>query len=236
MIYNHYMNYGLSDVSLVILTMNEEECIQFVLDEIKEMGFGEVIIIDNNSSDKTIEFASKYDVKVVTQSKPGWGNAVIQGFSLATKEFITYMDGDGSYNPISIIEMKKIIQKGSAVFGSRYKGGTKSEDDTLIRLIGNKIYTSITKQLFHFPTTDSLFFFPLIYRSDFEEINTISSDFTMCIEIPFLCTKKGLDFIEISSIERKRYAGKSKVNALTDGFNILLGMSKLHRQHRLYDK
>ena len=103
------MNYGLSDVSLVILTMNEEECIQFVLDEIKEMGFGEVIIIDNNSSDKTIEFASKYDVKVVTQSKPGWGNAVIQGFSLATKEFITYMDGDGSYNPISIIEMKKII-------------------------------------------------------------------------------------------------------------------------------
>ena len=45
------------------------------------------------------------------------------------------MDGDGSYNPTAILEMKSMIENYDAIFSSRYKGGAKSPDDTFIRAI-----------------------------------------------------------------------------------------------------
>ena len=44
---------NLGDVSLVIATYNEEESIQYVLDELKNYNLGEIIIVDGCSTDKT---------------------------------------------------------------------------------------------------------------------------------------------------------------------------------------
>ena len=93
------MTTELNKVSLVIATYNEEASLGFVLNEISNYDFFEVIIVDNNSQDKTIDIANKFNTKVITQEKSGWGSAVVQAFNIAEGEFITYMDGDGSYNP-----------------------------------------------------------------------------------------------------------------------------------------
>ena len=118
-------------ISLVSL-MNT---IDFVLNEVQAYEFLEVIIIDGHSTDKTVEIAKKYKTKVILQSDDGWGSAVIEGFNYASGKYLTYMDGDGSYRPSSIVEMKSHIDEYDAVFGSRYKGGAKSPDDTFIRHI-----------------------------------------------------------------------------------------------------
>ena len=57
--------------------------------------------------------------------KEGWGNAVREAINEASCEHIAYMDGDGSYNPNAIIEMKSLIGDFDIVFSSRYKGGAK---------------------------------------------------------------------------------------------------------------
>ena len=62
-----------------------------------------------------------YKVKVINQSKKGWGNAVIEGFNVAKGDYITYMDGDGSYNPTGIIKMLEITDKYDFLCCSRYK-------------------------------------------------------------------------------------------------------------------
>ncbi len=214
----------LEDVSLIIATYNEEESIAYVLDEIKDYNFGEIIIVDGNSTDSTHKIASSYNIKFITQSKKGWGNAVLEGIEYSQCKYITYMDGDGSYNPSAIKEMKSLIQDYDVVFSSRYKNGTKSPDDTVIRAFGNKIFTFLVKVLFKCKITDALFFYPLFKKEILDEVSLSSEDFTLCLELPALVQVNNLKYTEILSQERERYAGITKVNALIDGYKILKGM------------
>ena len=218
---------SLKDVSLVIATYNEEECIQYVLDELKQFNLGEIIIVDGNSTDNTKAIAETYDIKFISQSKNGWGSAVKEGIGLTTLPFVTYMDGDGSYNPKALIEMRNLIYSNDAVFCSRYKDGAKSPDDTPVRAFGNKIFTFIVKVLFGPKISDSLFFYPMFKKTILNDINLDSDDFTLCLEMPVKVHQKGLKYVEILSEERERYAGVTKVNALTDGFKILIGILAL---------
>tara|TARA_X000001036_G_scaffold200343_1_gene188389 strand:- start:1305 stop:1985 length:681 start_codon:yes stop_codon:yes gene_type:complete len=219
----------LIDVSLIIATYNEEESLGFVLDEIKDFNIGEIIIIDKNSTDRTKNIAENYDVKFITQSQEGWGGAVKEAIGLSSKEYITYMDGDGSYNPKALHEMKSLMENLDAVFCSRYKGGAKSPDDTFIRALGNKFFTGLVRLRFGCNITDSLFFYPMFKRDILKIIELQSNDFTLCLELPVQVHQKKLRYTEILSVERERYAGKTKVNALIDGLKILKGIFSLKR-------
>ena len=219
----------LNDVSLIIATYNEEESLGYVLDEIKDFNIGEIIIIDKNSTDNTKNIAENFDVKFITQSQEGWGGAVKEAIGLSSKEYITYMDGDGSYNPKALHEMKRLIKNLDAVFCSRYKGGAKSPDDTFIRALGNKFFTDLVRLRFGCNITDSLFFYPMFRRDILKLIELQSNDFTLCLELPVQVHQKKLRYTEILSEERERYAGKTKVNALIDGLKILRGIFSLKR-------
>ena len=219
----------LENVSLIIATYNEEESLGYVLDEIKDFNIGEIIIIDKNSTDNTKHIAEKYDVKFITQSQKGWGGAVKEAIGLSSKEYITYMDGDGSYNPEALYEMKNLIRDLDAVFCSRYKDGAKSPDDTFIRAIGNKLFTNFVRFRFGCEITDSLFFYPMFNREILKEVNLQSDDFTLCLELPVKVHQNKFKYTEILSEERERYAGKTKVNALIDGFKILKGIFSITR-------
>ena len=221
---------SLKDVSLVIATYNEVECIKYVLDELQQFDLGEIIIVDGNSTDNTRAIAETYDIKFVSQSKNGWGSAVKEGIDLTTLPFVTYLDGDGSYNPKALIEMRNLIDFNDAVFCSRYKDGAKSPDDTPIRALGNKIFTLIVKALFGPKISDSLFFYPMFKKTILNNFNLDSDDFTLCLELPVKVHQMDLKYVEILSEERERYAGVTKVNALTDGFKILLGIFALRRK------
>ena len=218
---------SLKDVSLVIATYNEEECIKYVLDELQKFDLGEIIIVDGNSTDNTKAIAKTYDVKFISQNKNGWGSAVKEGIELTTLPFVSYMDGDGSYNPKALLEMRNLMNSNDAVFCSRYKDGAKSPDDTPVRALGNKVFTLIVKALFGPKISDSLFFYPMFKKTILNDINLDSDDFTLCLEMPVKVHQKGLKYVEILSEERERYAGVTKVNALTDGFKILIGILAL---------
>ena len=222
-------NTELNDVSLIIATYNEEESLGYVLDEIKEYNIGEIIIVDKNSTDNTKNIAKNYDVRFITQSNEGWGGAVKEAIGLSSKEYITYMDGDGSYNPEALREMKSIINDLDAVFCSRYKGGAKSPDDTFIRALGNKFFTGLVRFRFGCNITDSLFFYPMFKRDILNFIDLQSDDFTLCLELPVQVHQRKLRYTEILSEERERYAGKTKVNALIDGLKILRGIFSIKR-------
>ena len=63
--------------------------------------------------------------------------------------------------------MYQLLDDYDFVCGSRYKHGNKSEDDTFIRAIGNKIFTFITNHYLKLKISDSLFFYPLLkHRSE----------------------------------------------------------------------
>lgn len=212
-------------VSLIIPTKDESGAIGRVLKEISKNIIDEIIVVDGHSKDNTAkevkaELRPGKD-KFILQKKKGFGNALLQGFKIAKGDVVIIMNGDGSHNPKDIPALLKKIKQGyEYVIASRYAKGGRSDDDTLIRFIGNRTLTFITNLLHGSHVTDSLHFFTAITRSGFKKLHLASTGFDFCIEILIEAHKAGLKFAEVAVVERPRFAGKSKVNIFSAGAKI----------------
>ena len=98
-------------VTVIIPTRNEEGCIGKVLRQIPRKIVNEVIIVDGNSTDKTVleaEAALKKGDKLIHQKRTGYGAAFLEAIKIVKNDVVIMMDADGSHNPKDI---KKIIEK-----------------------------------------------------------------------------------------------------------------------------
>jgi len=105
--------------------------------------------------------------------------------------------------------------------GSRYLPESGSEDDTLVRYVGNKVFTWTVRKLYGVELTDVLFFYAAMRREVIESITATSPGFEYIVEFLIKAQRGGFKFAEIPSAEKARTAGKSKVNALVDGLRML---------------
>ena len=113
------------------------------------------------------------------------------------------------------------------IFASRYQENSGSDDDTLITLIGNYIFTYIGKIFFGLNINDILYTFLIGDTQQANTLNLKEKNFSFCVELPIKAKKLGMKMMSTNSYERKRIAGKKKVNAFKDGLLILLHMIKL---------
>ena len=82
-------------ISLVIPAHNEEEGLSHLLQEYPGY-IDEVVVVDNNSTDRTAEVAASFGCRVVEEKKQGYGAAFKAGFKAATGDIIITMDADGT--------------------------------------------------------------------------------------------------------------------------------------------
>ena len=113
------------------------------------------------------------------------------------------------------------------VFGSRYEKNSGSEDDTIVTLLGNKIFSFIGSFFFSLPISDILYTYVLGETKKIQKLRLKRKDFTLCVELPIKAFKSGLNLTTSPSYERSRIAGKKKVNAIKDGYLILQQMIKM---------
>ena len=114
------------------------------------------------------------------------------------------------------------------IFASRYEKNSKSDDDTLLTYVGNKIFTLIGKIFFKLNITDILYTFVLGKTDKAKNLNLTSFDFGFCVELPIKASRQNMKLGTISSHERKRIGGEKKVNEFKDGLMILIKMIKLY--------
>ena len=147
---------------------------------------------------------------------------------MQTKYFCIF-NADGSFNPSEINQMLKTLQskKLDFIFASRYGANSGSDDDTVLTLVGNYIFTYIGKIFFKLNITDILYTFVIGKTEQAKKLNLDQKDFSFCVELPIKAKKMKMQLGSINSYERKRIAGKKKVNAFKDGFLILKHMIKL---------
>ncbi|NNE30390.1 MAG: glycosyltransferase family 2 protein, partial [Saprospiraceae bacterium] len=91
-------------VDVIIPAYNEEESIGSVLRDIPEAQVREVIVCNNNSSDRTEEVARKAGATVILQKRKGYGAACLKGLEYLAKkekppEIVVFLDGDYSDHP-----------------------------------------------------------------------------------------------------------------------------------------
>ena|ERR1039458_163270 len=88
-------------ITVIIPCLNEEQGIEQVLRAMPEF-VDEVIVVDNNSTDRTSEVAASLGAKVVREHLRGYGRSYKRGFAEATSDLIITLDGDHSY-PVDAI-------------------------------------------------------------------------------------------------------------------------------------
>jgi glycosyltransferase involved in cell wall biosynthesis len=102
-------------LSVVLATFNEENNLAACLDSIRDLA-DEIVIVDGQSTDKTVEIAKKYGAKVViTKNWPNFHINKQKAIDLATKDWILQLDADERVTPELAKEIKEKI--GNSVNG-----------------------------------------------------------------------------------------------------------------------
>jgi glycosyltransferase involved in cell wall biosynthesis len=83
-------------ITVIIPCLNEEQGIEKVLRAMPDF-VDEVIVVDNDSTDRTSEVAESLGAKVIREEVRGYGRSYKRGFAVATKDLIVTLDGDHSY-------------------------------------------------------------------------------------------------------------------------------------------
>jgi len=215
----------LKNLTLIVPAKNEPESLPIFLDELKKYDCDILIVASKEDRDTYQSIEKTEKIKIIFQEKKGYGNALIEGLNFSKTEYSCIINADGSMNPKYLSEMLENCEKNDLVFASRYErpaGG--SDDDTFVTLIGNKIFSFLGNFLFNLNISDILYTYILGKTSSFKKMNLKSKDFRLCVEIPIKAKKMELNYICLPSYERSRIAGNKKVNAIKDGFLILIEM------------
>lgn len=157
------------DLSIIIPTYNEAENLETLLAQVfqvlrdAEMD-GEVIVVDDDSPDRTWELAKglmdRYDgLQVIRRTKDkGLSTAVLAGFSAASSDRMMVMDADLSHPPKLIPDLYHALDTADISVGSRYVEGGGVKNWPLKRKIISKGATYIAKVLTHVKDPMSGFF------------------------------------------------------------------------------
>ena len=215
----------MKNITLIIPAKFEKESLPSVLLELKGYSLNIIVILEPTDHE-TIESIKNFDCTIIHQTNKGYGNALILGIESVKTEYFCIFNADGSFNPIEISGMYNLLKNkdGDIIFGSRYEKNAASEDDTLVTMIGNFIFTKLGRYLFRLPITDVLYTFVLGKTKMALNLNLQSQDFAFCVELPIKAQRKNYKIYSIPSHERARIAGKKKVNAIRDGLFILKKM------------
>ena len=215
----------MKNLTLIIPAKKEAESLPQVLQGIKNVDC-KIIVILESSDIETIESIKDFDRQIVYQSNKGYGDALIQGINNVQTDYLCIYNADGSFDPKYLNNMLSLCKNQDYVFASRYLKEAGSEDDTIITKVGNIFFSTLGNVLFSLKLSDILFTYVLGKTKSFKLLNLKSKDFRLCVEIPISAKRMNFSYVDIPSYERKRIAGKKKVNEFRDGFKILFYMIK----------
>jgi glycosyltransferase involved in cell wall biosynthesis len=136
-------------VTLLIPTLNEIDGMKTIMPKISPGWYDQLLIVDGQSTDGTIEYAREKGYPIVVQQKKGMRHAYMEALPHITGDVVLTFSPDGNSIPELIPECIKKMKEGyDMVIVSRYAEGAHSYDDDPITAFGNWLFT-FTINLFH---------------------------------------------------------------------------------------
>ena len=212
------------DVSVVIPCLNEEAsielCVRQALGAIRDVGLtGEVLVVDNGSSDRSPEMAATAGARVVREEKKGYGRAYLRGFRDARGALIFMGDGDGTYNFAELpLFLDKMTGDVEFVMGSRLRGDIKPGAMIWWRRFGNFLLSGMLRLVFRPGITDAHCGLRLISRSALERMPLEAPGMEFASEMIILAKREGVRMAEVPiEYGTRPDDSPSKLKSIPDG-------------------
>lgn len=213
-------------ISVVIPCYNEEDGVQQVMRSLPG-SVDEVVVVDNNSTDRTAEVAASLGARVVPEKKKGYGAAYKAGLPAVTGDITVTMDGDGTYPTEQIEEVIDHLVDNDLDFVSAARFPLRNpEAMTFSNKIGNMILTIAMLVLYGKDIKDSQSGM-WVYRSKVYSLMNLTSDgmpFSEEIKIEAIRSKQ-IRFDEYHVNYHQRI-GEVKLEKWRDGFRNLWFLAK----------
>ncbi len=199
-------------IAIIIPALNEEQAIARVIEAIPKSLEADVIVVDNGSTDRTVELARQGGARVITEPHRGYGAACLAGIAaLRQPEVVAFLDADFSDNPVLLPELIRPILENRAdlVIGSRMLGAREPGALPAHSLFGNWLSGLILTHLYGQPTTD-LGPFRAIRFDTLLALNMQDQGFGWTMEMQAKAARLRARTVEIPVSYRKRI-GRSKI-------------------------
>lgn len=212
-------------MSVVMPCLNEADavgtCVGKAWRALAAMGIaGEVLVVDNGSTDGSPELAAAAGARVVHERRRGYGAAYLRGFGEAHGRYIVMGDADDSYDFRDIPRFVEPLAEGGCdmVMGTRLRG-------TILpgampwshRWIGNPILSGLLRLFFHTRVSDSHCGMRSFTREACERMQLRTTGMEFASEIVVKALREGLRIREIPITYYPR-SGRSKLSGLRDAW------------------
>jgi dolichol-phosphate mannosyltransferase len=215
-----------SHVAVVVAALNEETGIGPTLEELQSvLGTSQLVVVDGNSVDKTVEIAKNLGAHVMLQDGVGKGHAMFQGLSQLNPNvrYVVFTDADFTYPAEYVPKMIEVLEQESdvgMVIGDRFGGEVNlSKSWTNPFYIGNRLIAFAQHTLNGIKLSDPLSGLRVVRADVLRGWKPKSKGFDIEAEMNFLVEREGFRIAEIPIDYRSRM-GEKKLK-LRHGLGIL---------------
>jgi hypothetical protein len=216
------------DVSVVLPCLNEREavglCVTQARDALRAAGLaGEVVVVDNGSTDGSPEVAAAAGARVISESRRGYGRALRTGFEQAYGDVLVMADADGTYDLAIIPALVRPVMAGDVdmVLATRLDGATSETMPFLHRHLGTPVITFLTSRASgRRLTTDSQTGYRAFRRDLVAGLGLVGNGMELASELLIKSARAGHRIENIQGGYSPRI-GESKLNTWSDGWRHL---------------
>ena len=225
------MNTDEPRISVIIPVFNEELTLGNVIERVKavlrKIGFKyEIIVVDDFSTDRSLELANRQGVKVYSLKKHmGKGYALRAGFAKSKGDIITTIDSDGSHRPEELPSLlTPILQdKADLVIGSRYLS-QKPAAAKKLNAIGVRLFNLLIEVFTGAEVSDSQSGYRVMKSEVIRIMSLKSGEYEIESEMLVKTARQGFRVREVPISFEQRTYGTSRLDPMVDGFKILLSI------------
>jgi glycosyltransferase involved in cell wall biosynthesis len=208
--------------------LNEEDSVGLVireaLDTLSAAGIpAEVLVVDNGSSDRSVEVAIAAGARVVHEARRGYGRAIRTGINEAKGSIVVMADADWTYDMTKLPALIEPIRLGIAdlAMGARLHEANRERMPILHRYLGTPALTAFIRTAGGYDQlTDSQSGYRCFRKEAISDLRLKADGMEITSEMLLKASNHNMRLLEVPTGYRKRI-GFSKLNTFKDGWRNL---------------